>query len=148
MMDMLDGDTEGSWTFLWIWKVHSASWDDDDQKGSLDAMCIEWCKARAHANRCTEEVELLKEEMQQMEQFLEWHANWWAMRAKIHADIDTSLSEGLIAYANRQSFLRHSLKTHFHSMWSSALTLADYCGPPHATLSPTQEDNIMAIDTT
>ena len=51
MTDMLDGDMEGSRTFLWIWKVHSASQDDNDQRGSLDAMHIkQWCKARAHAN--------------------------------------------------------------------------------------------------
>ncbi|KAI6096267.1 hypothetical protein EDD16DRAFT_1774867 [Pisolithus croceorrhizus] len=34
-----------------------------DQDGSLDAMHIEWCKARAHANWWTEEVKLLMEEM-------------------------------------------------------------------------------------
>jgi len=60
MTDMLDGDTEGSCTFSWIWKVHGASRDDDDRNGSLDAMRIEWCKARARANRWTEEVGLLK----------------------------------------------------------------------------------------
>ena len=79
MMDMLDGDTEGRRIFSWIWRVHGASSDEDDWDGSLDAMRIEWCKARARANRWTEEVDLLKEEMRRTEQFLEWHANWWAL---------------------------------------------------------------------
>ncbi|KAI6096529.1 hypothetical protein EDD16DRAFT_1500187 [Pisolithus croceorrhizus] len=49
--------------FSWVWKVHGASQDKGSRDGSLNAMCIEWCKARAHANQWTEEVELLIEEM-------------------------------------------------------------------------------------
>ncbi|KAI6017041.1 hypothetical protein EDC04DRAFT_2870152 [Pisolithus marmoratus] len=48
--DMLDMETEGTWMFSWIWKVHGASQDEGDPDGSLDAMHIEWCKARAHTN--------------------------------------------------------------------------------------------------
>ena len=132
MMDMLDGDTEGRRIFSWIWRVHGASSDEDDRDGSLDAMRIEWCKARVRASRWTEEVDLLKEEMRRTEQFLEWHANWWALRAKVPHNTEHSLAEGLVAYAVCQASLRRALKTRFLSMWSP--TLASYLEPP-STLS-------------
>ncbi|KIK75075.1 hypothetical protein PAXRUDRAFT_787551, partial [Paxillus rubicundulus Ve08.2h10] len=47
MTDLLEGDTEGRRKFSWIWKVHGVAKDDSNRAGSLDAMRIEWCKARA-----------------------------------------------------------------------------------------------------
>ncbi|KAI6142305.1 hypothetical protein EDD17DRAFT_1711602 [Pisolithus thermaeus] len=128
MTDMLGMETEGTRTFSWIWKVHGASRDEGDRDGSLDAMRIEWCKARARANRWTEEVELLMEEMRRTDQFLKWHASWWTERINILPVTDNSLAEGLIAYAHRQASLRHSLKDRFHSMWSSTLAGTNYLG--------------------
>lgn len=128
MTDMLGMETEGTRTFSWIWKVHGASRDKGDRDGSLDAMRIEWCKARARANRWTEEVELLMEEMRRTDQFLKWHASWWTERINILPVTDNSLAEGLIAYAHCQASLRHSLKDRFHSMWSSTLAGTNYLG--------------------
>ncbi|KAG1776251.1 hypothetical protein EV702DRAFT_1230429, partial [Suillus placidus] len=42
---------------------------------------IEWCKARACANRWTEKVQLLLEEMRHVREFLSWHATWWDEQA-------------------------------------------------------------------
>ncbi|KAI5988585.1 hypothetical protein EDD15DRAFT_2389281 [Pisolithus albus] len=123
MMDMLDMETEGTRMFSWIWKVHGASQDEGDRDGSLDAMHIEWCKARARANRWTEEVELLMEEMQWTDRFLEWHASWWMGRANMPPGTKNRLAEGLITYAHCQASLCHSLKACFHPMWSSTLAV-------------------------
>ncbi|OJA19041.1 hypothetical protein AZE42_13594, partial [Rhizopogon vesiculosus] len=62
MSDLLDGETQGTKSISWIWKMRGAATSEEDRKGSLEAMHIEWCKARARTMRWAEEVELLKEE--------------------------------------------------------------------------------------
>ncbi|KIJ09680.1 hypothetical protein PAXINDRAFT_17230 [Paxillus involutus ATCC 200175] len=129
MTDLLEGDTEGRRKFSWIWKVRGAAKDDSDRAGSLDAMRIEWCKARACAHRWQEE------------------ADWWDNRAKpenITAS-DKQTAESLVAYAKRQASLRRSLKARFQAKWKSMCTyldsidsgpMEDELVPPRAELHP------------
>ncbi|KAG1741398.1 hypothetical protein EDD22DRAFT_851693 [Suillus occidentalis] len=69
---------EGNHTLSWIWKVQGVS-----ATGEVlaDALCIEWCKARACVNHWTEEVQLLLEKIQCVREFLSWHATWWDEQA-------------------------------------------------------------------
>ncbi|OAX30590.1 hypothetical protein K503DRAFT_669748, partial [Rhizopogon vinicolor AM-OR11-026] len=77
MSDLLDGETQGTKSISWIWKMRGAATSEEDCEGSLEAMRIEWCKARERAMRWAEEVELLKEEMRRILQYLEWEAALW-----------------------------------------------------------------------
>jgi hypothetical protein len=70
--------------------------------------------------RWTEEIDLVQEEMRRVSAYLSRYANWWSS----HADVgrmrqyDSYLSEGLVAYAERQAHLRTSLQNHFQGLWS------------------------------
>ncbi|KIK78259.1 hypothetical protein PAXRUDRAFT_36671 [Paxillus rubicundulus Ve08.2h10] len=85
----------------WIWKtshgVQSKETRGEDSDKLHDVMCIEWCKARAHAGQW-KEVELLQEEMRHTLAFLIWHADWWIGKAGQRPDVSISEAEGLLAY--------------------------------------------------
>ncbi|KAF8166405.1 hypothetical protein BJ912DRAFT_1025886 [Pholiota molesta] len=90
---------------------------------------IEWAKSRARANRFTEEVLLLTEEMMRVERFFAWKANDWELKADmIGRPPDVSLSsmriEGWVAYAKRQAAMYRSLITHFRFLWQDTLSIA------------------------
>ena len=65
-------------TLSWIWTMKSRTASDDDDTD--DILRSEWAKSRARANRCKEEVLLLREEMQRVLVFLEWKSEWWLQR--------------------------------------------------------------------
>ncbi|KAI6119520.1 hypothetical protein EDD16DRAFT_1692604 [Pisolithus croceorrhizus] len=72
---------------------NQASEDDESDCGLQEAIQIEWCKARARAHCCAEEVDLLLEEKRQTLQFLEWDATCWAERAEAITDQDKPLNK-------------------------------------------------------
>ncbi|KAG2746300.1 hypothetical protein P692DRAFT_201840978 [Suillus brevipes Sb2] len=90
----------------WIWKQYHGT----GQEELSDAMCIEWCKARARASWWSEEVELLQEEMRRVSAFLEWQTDWW----KDHE----MENEGASAYAHRQAAVRQAMHARCISIWS------------------------------
>ena len=49
-------------------------------------MRVEWTKTRARAERWSEEVILLNEEMQHILRYFEWKAGWWMMRRGLRHD--------------------------------------------------------------
>ncbi|KAG1807133.1 uncharacterized protein BJ212DRAFT_1449387 [Suillus subaureus] len=65
----------------WIWKQHHGAGEEE----LLEVMHIEWCKARACANRWAEEVVLLQEEMRRVVAYFDWHAMWWDKRLDYHS---------------------------------------------------------------
>ncbi|KAG1840385.1 hypothetical protein DFJ58DRAFT_639241, partial [Suillus subalutaceus] len=79
-----------------------------------------WCKAQARVMGWDEEVDLLKEEQQQVVAFLDWQADWWWNQREHHdlESLDDTLREGLAAYAERQASLRRQLSTHFQILWT------------------------------
>jgi len=84
----------------------------------MTAMRVEWCKARARANRWAKEVELLQEEMRRVAAFFEWHAAWWDKRAPIRVGFGETESEALTAYASRQAAIRRSMRKRCLILWS------------------------------
>lgn len=96
-------------------------------------MCIEWCKARARANRWSEEVELLQEEMRRVSAFLEWQTEWWEDRASPRTWLDGMENEGVSAYAHRQAAIRRAMRTRCTSIWSVVPSLV----APSSVVSPT-----------
>ncbi|KAG1790947.1 uncharacterized protein HD556DRAFT_1445722 [Suillus plorans] len=108
------GQSEGNRTLSWIWKTQGVS-----AAGEVlaDALRIEWCKARARANRWTEEVQLLLEEMRRVRAFLSWHAAWWDEQAGRRTGLPDAETEGIKGYAKRQASLRRNLQIAFDDMW-------------------------------
>ncbi|KAG1789189.1 uncharacterized protein HD556DRAFT_1433840 [Suillus plorans] len=100
------GQSEGNRTLSWIWKMRGVS-----AAGEVltDALQIEWCKARARANRWTEEVKLLLEEMRRVREFLSWHAKWWDEQADRRVGLPPAEAEGTNAYVRRQAALRRNI---------------------------------------
>ncbi|KAG1885253.1 hypothetical protein F4604DRAFT_1878622 [Suillus subluteus] len=74
-----------------------------------------------------EEVELLKEEMRRILQFLEWDAQRWDEQGLENTleDAGEDEREGRMAYANRQASLRRMLAESFKTSWTDTLALVD-----------------------
>ncbi|KAG0704199.1 hypothetical protein DFH29DRAFT_873979 [Suillus ampliporus] len=107
------GQSEGNWTLSWIWKMQGIS---ATREVLADALHIEWCKARTHVNRWTEEVQLLLEEMRRVREFLSWHATWWDEQGGRRTGLPDAESEGIKGYAKRQASLQRNLQIAFNNM--------------------------------
>ncbi|KAG2128024.1 uncharacterized protein EDB93DRAFT_1243611 [Suillus bovinus] len=105
MTDILWGELEGMRKLSWIWSIWGAAPNEMDKDNILEDIQIEWCKARAWAMYWAEEVELLKEEMQRIQQFFEWDVQRWDEWGLGNALQDTDQREGHMAYAKRQAIL-------------------------------------------
>ncbi|KAG0693373.1 hypothetical protein DFH29DRAFT_985500 [Suillus ampliporus] len=127
MTDLLWGETEGTRKLSWIWNMRGAAANEIDKDNASEDMRIEWCKARARAMRWAEEVELLKEEMRRILQFLEWDAQRWDERGLENTLEDAGEDErkGRMAYAKRQASLRRMLAETFKTSWTDTLALVD-----------------------
>jgi hypothetical protein len=105
------------------------------------ALRIEWCCSWVRAMHFLEEVELLNEEMQWVLAFLDWEASHWEERATeciwALASVvavgpaavptfpvipESSLNEGLQAYAHHQVVIWCKLFTCFATQWKDVLT--------------------------
>ncbi|KAF8444074.1 hypothetical protein L210DRAFT_3611327 [Boletus edulis BED1] len=122
MSDLLWGETEGTRKLSWIWCAGGAA--DGEDEAILEDMRIEWCKARARAQRWSEEVELLLEEMRRTLVFLQWDAARWEERGKSITSADKVIAAGHHAYAHRQANIRYSLAERCHLSWSPTMELA------------------------
>ncbi|KAG1886404.1 uncharacterized protein F5891DRAFT_1132498 [Suillus fuscotomentosus] len=161
MTDLLWGETEGTRKLSWIWNMQEAAASEMDKDNALEGrrlfilwlpsqthrqsdMRIEWCKARARAMRWAEEVELLKEEMRRILQFLAWDAQRWDERGLENTleDAGEEECEGRMAYAKRQASLHRMLAESFKTSWTDTLALVNMFD--HSSLI-TQQD--MDLDT-
>lgn len=86
------------------------------------ALRCEWAKSRARANRWSEEVTLLAEEMRRVVVFLRWKANWWSLQGKARTVVSAGLAEGLQSYAAKQQHIHISLAESFSDMWHRILS--------------------------
>ena len=114
-----DGTGETRRTLSWIWTTKSRNASDDDETD--DILRSEWAKSRARANRCKEEVLLLKEEMRRALVFLEWKSDWWLQRQGVREGLTRELDEGLRAFAVGQADLQRHLAAHFRGIWKGSL---------------------------
>ncbi|KAG2756752.1 hypothetical protein P692DRAFT_20714772 [Suillus brevipes Sb2] len=93
------GQSEGNRTLLWIWKARGvAAMEEDGEAVLSEALRIEWCKLRVHANHWAKEVELLQGEMQHVASFLLWHAGWWEEQANQRTILPAPEQEGIHGY--------------------------------------------------
>jgi hypothetical protein len=113
--DRRDGTGETRRTLSWIWLTAATNPEEGD-----DILQIEWAKSRARAARAAEEILLLKEEMRRVIEFLRWKSEWWMSRVGERLPTE-DLTEGLRAYACKQSLLQKRLAEHFQSIWMGPL---------------------------
>lgn len=81
------------------------------------ALRIEWCQARARANRWAEEIELVREEMRRVVAYHDYMHQVWMQRLHCRTDLSSSIREGLSAYACRQAEIRLSMRETCARMW-------------------------------
>ncbi|KAH9914777.1 uncharacterized protein BXZ73DRAFT_92737 [Epithele typhae] len=106
-----DEDPTGDGRFIvsWIWLVPRVSGEspvgceDINVTEVLDNMKYEWSRSKARAERWTEEVALLEEEMRRIVEFFEWKARWWREQATRRGDVSAELATGLAIYAEKQA---------------------------------------------
>lgn len=87
---------------------------------------IEFCKSRARAARFTEEVYLLREEMQRVIRFFQWKARFWLSKVSLDAWIGSpyytgtvsAWAEGQVAYAHRQAAMYQKMSNHCLHLWN------------------------------
>ena len=106
-------------TLSWIWMTKSRNASDNDEMD--DILRCEWAKSRARANRCKEEVLLLKEEMRRTLVFLEWKSDWWLQQQGVQKELTRDLDEGLRAFAVGQADLQRHLVVYFREIWKGSL---------------------------
>ncbi|KAF8333824.1 hypothetical protein F5887DRAFT_1079836 [Amanita rubescens] len=120
-----EGDShssEGRRTLSWIWRIQGTIIKEE---ATQEALRVEWCKARARANRWQEECLLLEEEMARVLRYFAWQAGWWkdianrmvSARGSFGNSSDSATAEGRRAYALRQSSLQVALKEHCKQAW-------------------------------
>ncbi|KAG1836053.1 hypothetical protein DFJ58DRAFT_735266 [Suillus subalutaceus] len=109
--------TQGTDIMSLIWLTHGISADNNE--GLQDSLRMEWCKARAHHNRWSEEILLLLEEMERVLRFLDWQAAQWDSLASrpFVEPLKEEVEEGFVAYAFRQVHIRHRLAAVFKESW-------------------------------
>jgi hypothetical protein len=117
--DRRDGTGETRRTLSWIWTTESRTPNEGDETD--DVLRSEWAKSRARANRCKEEVLLLKEEMRRVLVFLEWKSDWWLQQQSLREGLPLELGEGLRAFSFGQADLQKHLASHFKEIWCHAL---------------------------
>ncbi|KAG0696382.1 hypothetical protein DFH29DRAFT_1004600 [Suillus ampliporus] len=107
MGDFVGGHTQGTGTISWIWLATGVDTGRSKNDRVQDCVHIEWCKARAHAARWSEE------------------ANWWCERANLRVLEKPSDQEGLQAYAYRQAALHCAMRGSFQALWSAVPQLVE-----------------------
>ncbi|KAF9044026.1 hypothetical protein BJ165DRAFT_1347869 [Panaeolus papilionaceus] len=121
-----NGTGETRRTLSWIWlapRQRQCSTEDDSMVKEDDSLLkVEWGKSRARANRGTEEVLLLKEEMRRALEYLGWKEKWWKDRVGERMVDDPALAEGLKSYALYQSEIQRGLRAVFKDQWEAPLT--------------------------
>ncbi|THU76418.1 hypothetical protein K435DRAFT_879246 [Dendrothele bispora CBS 962.96] len=128
--------SEKDYVLSWIWYDQPEMQDDDPEY--IDAVRVEWCKAKARMLRWKEEVLLLSEKLCQMEEYALWKAEWWISKVPgkdgmrsiggtYHGiRVDEVLAEGLEAYALQQARFHRDRAVHLEHCWQPLID--------HATL--------------
>ena len=88
-------------------------------------MQVEWAKSHTRAQRWSEEVVLVIEEMRQVIQHLDWKASWWQSQGPLRSSVaQLDIISGLNAYAECQADLMINIAMSFASFWHPLLVLS------------------------
>ncbi|KAK7001855.1 CxC2 domain-containing protein [Favolaschia claudopus] len=106
----------------WIWTQGGGPDADDEEL--VDAVRVEWSRAKARRDRWVEEVDLLREEMRRVLRFLAWRGMWWEERRTVTRAMSADVRVGLQAYAARQASLTRRLALRFRQNWNNSAAAA------------------------
>ena len=76
-----------------------------------------WARGKARADRWTEEVVILLEEMRRTLAYCDWKAGWWRERRDSRFGSE-ELHDGTSAYASKQADMWNSLRQSFSGLWA------------------------------
>ena len=116
------GVGDGHYVMSWIWSSLGSEVQvgagSAEGEGVNETIRHEWMTCRARADRWTEELDLLQEEMRRTVAFLEWKSSSWgegvgSRSGSVTADIQC----GIDAYALKQASVYHELAVSLASQW-------------------------------
>jgi hypothetical protein len=81
------------------------------------ALRVEWCKARARAERWHEEVILLDEEMRRSVEYFRWRSQVWTARSASTVGTNAETNAGLNAYGLQQAWMFSTMAKVFVGSW-------------------------------
>ncbi|KAL0567977.1 hypothetical protein V5O48_014022 [Marasmius crinis-equi] len=99
----------------WIWTTYDVSTDSDELQ---QVMRIEWSKSWARKRRWAEELALVEEEMRRALITLKYEAAEWKCRAAVEGELESTLKEGMNAFAYQQAAIRDALASNFEALWA------------------------------
>ncbi|RXW13164.1 hypothetical protein EST38_g12692 [Candolleomyces aberdarensis] len=113
----LTGETRK--TLSWIWRGGKITGAEEDSYYD-EEIRVEWAKSRSRVARYREEIRIVEEEMNRTLRFWNWKADQWTKLASIQdtRTLDSSVQDGMQAYARRQADMCRRLKVSFESQWA------------------------------
>ncbi|KAE9385880.1 hypothetical protein BT96DRAFT_1006633 [Gymnopus androsaceus JB14] len=102
-------------TLSWIWYTASGSEVLEDNVN--ESLRVEWCKARARAQRYREELELIDEEMGRAIAFTQSRADWWLKQIGLRQSVTAEVRDGLEAYGREQSAIEKERAMVWEEEW-------------------------------
>jgi hypothetical protein len=108
----------------WIWLVvHNPSSEFEVVEEDFnDSMRVEWAKVMARAARWNEELLIVQEEIRRVLEFFAWKSSWWIdQAARRMVEDDTSLVDGIRAYAYKQAEFQTRMAERCASHWLPVL---------------------------
>ncbi|KAI0747825.1 hypothetical protein C8Q80DRAFT_1316398 [Daedaleopsis nitida] len=113
--------SEGRRELSWIWlagEEDASTLQTEAGQQNIDAsLRVEWCKARARAQRWSEECELLQEEMHRVLAYHEWRGSWWECQVGRNFADKLDYQEGADAYAFRQASIQRGIRARCQKAW-------------------------------
>ncbi|KAE9390989.1 hypothetical protein BT96DRAFT_832654 [Gymnopus androsaceus JB14] len=94
---------------------------EDGADNGNNLLRAEWGRSRAWMHCTAEEVQLVWEEMWRTAAYYKWRSQWWIELKGQQVVEDAALSEGLGAYADRQSALQKGLLASCIGLWKHPL---------------------------
>lgn len=79
---------------------------------------VEWARSLARAERWEEEVLMLKVEMNRVLHFMKEKADWWRRSALAREGAPMDILAEIIAYAQKQAYIREELGKKFAAEWA------------------------------
>ncbi|KAI0038982.1 hypothetical protein FA95DRAFT_1585382 [Auriscalpium vulgare] len=108
---------ESRYKLPWIW-YSEASGEEGDDEGLSKDLKIEWFKSRARSTRWLEEVMQVHEDMRRVEATYRWLSSTWNVRGSTRSNTSPHLSDGLLAYASKQSAMFQALADRCATQWA------------------------------
>lgn len=118
------------------------------ESSSSDILRVIWARGKARAERWTEEVAIVLEEMRRSLAYCEWKSTWW-MNQRESRTGTSDLLEGLAAYSLKQAKMWRSMGESFATEWAPVVhdfKLPSDWPPPYCERLPGHVQRVSAHD--